>query len=101
MVNDPGIADVEKSVATEKPAGYGSAPGCPVASWRCASSGGRNSSLPLRRPQAYRYSVGRSSGRGSWLMSGAPVNSPISPWEILSGSSTRAKARSSTSSSTG
>jgi hypothetical protein len=32
MVNDLGIADVEKSVATEKPAGYGSAPGRPVAS---------------------------------------------------------------------
>jgi hypothetical protein len=32
MVNDLGIADVEKSVATEKPAGNGSAPGFPVAS---------------------------------------------------------------------
>jgi hypothetical protein len=101
MVNHLGIVGTDISVVTNKPAGYGSAPGCPAASWTCASSGGRNSSPPRRRPRAYRYSVGRSSGRGSWLMSGAPVNSPVSPWEILSGSCTLAKARSRTSSSTG
>ena len=79
VVNNLGRVGTDISVVTDKPAGYGSAPGCPAASWTCASSGGRNSSPPRRRPRAYRYLVGRSSGRGSWLMSGAPVNSPVSP----------------------